>query len=104
MSCVGNDYGFDHIFERGVRAFGKPGDILILLSTSGNSNNLVLAAEAAKVIGVKTVGLLGLGGGKLASLCDLVVMAPGKTSDRIQELHMLALHVLIEVVEERLRT
>jgi len=103
MSCVGNDYGFDHIFERGVRAFGKPGDILFLLSTSGNSNNLVLAAESAKNMDVKTVGFLGRGGGKLLPFCDLVVMAPGETSDRIQELHMLTLHVLIEVVEKRLR-
>lgn len=104
MSCVGNDYGFDHIFERGVRAFGKPGDLLFLLSTSGNSNNLVLAAQAAKDLGVTTVGFLGRGGGRLAPLCDHVVMAPGETSDRIQELHMLALHVLIEVVEHKLRT
>ncbi|MBS1715517.1 MAG: SIS domain-containing protein [Armatimonadetes bacterium] len=102
VTCVANDYGFDHVFERGVRAFGKTGDLLFLLSTSGNSRNLVLAAEAARSAGLTTVGFLGRGGGDVAPLCDLVVMAPGETSDRIQELHMLALHTLIEVVEERL--
>ena len=102
MSCVGNDYGFEHVFERGVRAFGKQGDVLFLLSTSGNSRNLILAAEAAHTVGVRTIGFLGRGGGALAPLCDVVVMAPGETSDRIQELHMLALHTLIEVVEEKL--
>lgn len=99
LTCVGNDYGFDYVFSRGVEAFAQPGDVLILLSTSGNSNNLILAAEAAKLRSVPVVGFLGRGGGKLLPLCDLVVMAPGETSDRIQEIHMMALHVLIEVVE-----
>jgi len=102
MSCTANDFGFDEVFARGVRAFGGPGDLLFVLSTSGNSTNLVRAVEAAKDKGVRTIGFLGKGGGKLAGMCDLVVMAPGSTSDRIQELHMLALHTLIEVVEQRL--
>ena len=102
LTCVANDYGFDHVFSRMVEAFGQAGDLLVLLSTSGNSRNLVLAAEAAKAKDVRIVGLLGRGGGSLASLCDLVVMAPGETSDRIQEIHMLVLHVVIEAAERAL--
>ncbi len=102
LTCVSNDYGFDHVFSRLVQAFGQPGDVLVLLSTSGNSNNLVLAAEAARAKGVKVVGFLGRGGGRLAPLCDLVVMAPGDTSDRIQEVHMTVLHLAIEAVEKML--
>ena len=102
MSCVANDYGFNQVFSRVIEAFAKPGDVVILLSTSGNSENLVLAAHSAKRAGAHVVGFLGRGGGKLGPLCDTVVMAPGVTSDRIQEIHMLALHVLIEVVEQAL--
>lgn len=102
LTCVGNDYGFDYIFSRMVDAFAKPEDMVILLSTSGNSQNLVLAAESATRIGAHVVGFLGRGGGKLGPMCDTVVMAPGTTSDRIQEIHMLCLHILIEAVEVRL--
>lgn len=102
LSCVANDYGFEHVFSRSVEAFGKPDDILILLSTSGNSPNLLRAAEAGHRVGALVVGFLGRGGGKLLPLCDSFVMAPGETSDRIQELHMMALHILIEAVEVEL--
>ncbi len=102
LTCVSNDYGFDHVFSRMVEAFAQAGDVLILLSTSGNSKNVLLAAEAAKARGVKVVGLLGRGGGLLAPVCDLVLMAPGETSDRIQEIHMLVLHVVIEALEREL--
>lgn len=102
LTCVGNDYGFDHVFSRLVQAFGKPGDVLVLLSTSGNSENLVLAAEAARIKGVQVVGMLGRGGGRLAPLCDVIVVAPGETSDRIQEIHMTVLHLVIQAVEEAL--
>ena len=102
MSCVANDYGFDQVFSRGVEAFGAPGDLLFLLSTSGESENLVVAAKSAKNKGVQTIGFLGRGGGKLAQHCDVVVIAPGSTSDRIQEIHMMSLHTLIEVVEQML--
>jgi D-sedoheptulose 7-phosphate isomerase len=100
MSCVANDYGFDYVFSRQVEALGKPGDVLLVMSTSGNSRNLVLAAQKARGQGVKVVGALGRGGGELRELCDLVLMAPGEGSDRIQELHMLAFHAIIEAVEE----
>lgn len=102
LTCVGNDYGFDFIFSRMIDAFAKPEDIVILLSTSGNSQNLIHAADSAKNAGAFLVGFLGRGGGKLGPLCDLAIMAPGETSDRIQEIHMLSLHILIEAVELRL--
>ena len=103
LTCVGNDFGFEHVFSRLVQAFGKPEDVLILLSTSGNSANLLRAAEAARACGVDVVGLLGRGGGPLKELCDLVLVVPGDGSDRIQELHMLTLHAMIESLEKRLR-
>jgi D-sedoheptulose 7-phosphate isomerase len=102
MSCVANDYGFDHVFSRQVEALGKPGDVLVALSTSGNSPNILLAAEKARDRGVAVVGCVGRGGGKLAPLCDVALHAPGHGSDRIQELHMLALHAIIEEVEREL--
>lgn len=102
MSCVANDYGYEFVFSRMVEAFGKPGDVLLMLSTSGNSANLIRAAEAARANGVSVIGFLGRGGGAVASHCDVVVMAPGETSDRIQEVHMLCLHALIEAVEQDL--
>jgi len=102
LTCVANDYGYEHVFSRMVDAFGHEGDTLVLLSTSGRSPNLLRAAEAAKRRGVHVYGFLGKGGGDLLPLCDRVVLAPGETSDRIQELHMLALHALIEAVEARL--
>ncbi|MEQ1824097.1 MAG: SIS domain-containing protein [Fimbriimonadaceae bacterium] len=99
LTCVSNDYGFEFVFSRPIEALGKPGDVVLLLTTSGNSENLIKAAEAATARGCLVVGFLGKGGGKLRSMCDLVVMAPGDTSDRIQELHMFALHAIIEAVE-----
>jgi D-sedoheptulose 7-phosphate isomerase len=99
LSCVANDYGYDQVFVRMVAAFGKPGDVLIVMSTSGNSDNVVLAAEKARELGITVVGALGKGGGKLSQLCDIQLHAPGSRSDRIQELHMLAFHMIIEAVE-----
>ena len=99
ITCVGNDYGFSEIFARGVEAYAKPGDMVIGLSTSGNSANIIRAFEKAQEISCKTVALLGKNGGKLAGKCDYEFIIPGKTSDRIQELHMIILHIVIEVVE-----
>ena len=99
LTCVANDYGFEQVFSRGVEAFGAAGDVLIVLSTSGNSANIVRAVGAAKAKGMGTVALLGKDGGHVASTCDLEIIAPGNTSDRIQELHMLVLHILVERVE-----
>ena len=99
ITCVGNDYGFKEIFARGVEAYAKPGDMVIGLSTSGNSENIIRAFQKAEEIGCKTVALLGKDGGKLTGKCDYEFIIPGKTSDRIQELHMIILHIVIEVVE-----
>lgn len=100
ITCVGNDFGFDHIFSRGVEAYGKEGDLFIGLSTSGNSANIIKAVEAAKDLGMKTLVLLGKDGGKLKGMCDYEYIIPGETSDRIQEIHMMILHIIIEGVEK----
>lgn len=99
ITCVGNDYGFDYVFSRGVEAYGKCGDMFIGISTSGNSSNVIKAVEAAKKIGMKTCVLLGKDGGKLKGMCDYEFIIPGKTSDRVQEIHMMILHIIIEGVE-----
>ncbi|WP_319371003.1 D-sedoheptulose 7-phosphate isomerase [uncultured Ilyobacter sp.] len=100
ITCVGNDYGFDYIFSRGVEAYGKEGDFFIGISTSGNSANVIKAVEAAKKLGLKTCLLLGKDGGKLKGMCDYEFIIPGETSDRIQEIHMMILHIIIEGVEK----
>ncbi len=102
MSCVANDYGFSEVFARQVQALGKEGDLLLLLSTSGNSPNLLRAAEEARARGITTVGLLGKGGGTLLPLCDIPIVVPGNSSDRIQELHIKIIHIVIEAVEREL--
>ena len=99
ITCIGNDYGFDYIFSRGVEAYGKEGDMFFGISTSGNSPNVIKAVEAAKKLGMKTCILLGKDGGKLKGMCDYEFIIPGKTSDRIQEIHMMILHIIIEGVE-----
>ncbi len=99
ITCVGNDFGFEEIFSRGVEAFGKKEDVLIGLSTSGNSENIIRAFQKAKEIGMKTIALLGKDGGKLKGFGDFEFIIPAETSDRIQELHMTILHVIIEGVE-----
>jgi D-sedoheptulose 7-phosphate isomerase len=99
LTCVGNDYGFEQVFARWVTALARPGDVVMLLSTSGNSPNVLLAAEAAREAGALSLALTGKGGGRLASAVEHALIAPGETADRIQELHMLALHTIVEGVE-----
>lgn len=104
LTCTANDYGYDEVFARWIRGLGRQGDCVLLLSTSGNSANVVRAAKAARELGIVCVGLTGNqrgtpAGGQLASLCDHVWVVPGHTADRIQELHMLILHTLIECIE-----
>lgn len=104
MTCVGNDLGFDHIFQRGIEAFGKEGDLFVALSTSGNSKNLVLAIEEAKKRGVSVVSFLGKSGGAMKGKADLELHIQGfATSDRIQEAHMAALHIAIELFERLMK-
>lgn len=99
ITCVGNDYGFDFIFAKGVEAFGQEGDFFFGISTSGNSKNIIEAVKSAKERNLKTVALLGKDGGKLKGACDYEFIIPGETSDRIQEVHMMILHIIIEGVE-----
>lgn len=101
-TCVANDYGFEHVFSRQVEAFGQKGDVLIGLSTSGNSQNVINAFEEARQRGVTTVALLGKDGGKLKSKADLAIIAPANVADRIQEMHIKLLHIVIESVERQL--
>lgn len=99
ITCVGNDYGFGFIFSKGVEAFGQEGDFFFGISTSGNSKNIIEAVKSAKERNLKTVALLGKDGGKLKGMCDYEFIIPGETSDRIQEVHMMILHIIIEGVE-----
>ncbi len=102
VTCVSNDYGFEHIFSRQLEGLGRPGDLLIGLSTSGNSQNVINAFQVARQKGIKTVALLGKGGGKLKDIADLAIVVPAETSDRIQEVHIKLLHTVIETVEREL--
>lgn len=99
ITCVGNDYGFNFIFSKGIEAFGQKGDFFFGISTSGNSQNIIEAVQVAKEKGLKTVALLGKDGGKLKGVCDYEFIISGETSDRIQEVHMIILHIIIEGVE-----
>jgi D-sedoheptulose 7-phosphate isomerase len=103
LTCIANDFGYDEVFARSVEAYGKTGDVLVVLSTSGNSPNVIKAVQRAKQMGVTSVGLLGKGGGKLKALVDVAIVVPhAETSDRIQEVHIKALHIAIEAVERTL--
>ena len=100
ITCTANDFGYEHVFERWVDALGKPQDVLIVLSTSGNSENVIRAAIKAKEKRMATIALLGKDGGKLKGICDHEFVVPGENSARIQELHMLLLHIFAEQLEE----
>ena len=103
ISCVANDFGYDFIFSRYIESHGREGDVLIAISTSGKSPNVVKAAEAAKTLGVKVIALTGKPGSLLESLADVCICAPGGDfADRTQELHIKVLHILIELIERRL--
>jgi D-sedoheptulose 7-phosphate isomerase len=103
MSCVANDMGFDSVFSRGVEALGKKGDIFVALTTSGNSFNLYQACLQAKEQGLVTIAFLGKSGGKLKGMADLEWIVSGFSySDRVQEAHMAAIHIIIEMVEQHL--
>jgi len=100
ITCIANDFGYNTIFSRCIQAYGNSNDILFLLTTSGNSQNLIRAGRQAKKMGLYVAALSGRGGGKLKSYCDFHVEFPGETSDRIQELQMLALHALVQEIEK----
>jgi len=102
LTAIGNDYSFDELFARQVRAFGLPGDILVALSTSGKSENVRRALVAAKELGVVTIAFLGRDGGPCAGLADIELIVLGDVTARIQEGHKLLLHTMCEMVEERI--
>jgi D-sedoheptulose 7-phosphate isomerase len=102
LTAIGNDYGFDHVFARLVQAHGRAGDVAIAISTSGNSPNVLAAVEEARARGLRTLGLTGRDGGKLADRVDLALVVPSDRTDRIQESHTTVLHVLCELVDETL--
>lgn len=100
LSCVANDYGYDFVFSRMIEAIGSEGDVLFAISTSGNSENVLKAIEAARKKGMKVVGLTGKEGGKMAGLCDVEIRAPHSDyADRAQEIHIKVIHSLIDYVE-----
>ena len=103
ISCVGNDYGYDEIFSRYVEALGRKGDVLLAISTSGNSKNVLKAVGVAKEKGIKVIGLTGKDGGELAALCDVEIrVAHLGYADRIQEIHIKIIHSLIHYIEVNL--
>ena len=103
ITCVGNDYGFEFIFSRYVEALGNKGDVLLAISTSGNSANILNAAKAAKEKGIVVVALSGKDGGKLADLADINIIVPHDGfADRIQEVHIKVIHILILLIEKHL--
>jgi D-sedoheptulose 7-phosphate isomerase len=103
MACVGNDYGYEFVFSRYLEALGKPGDVLLAISTSGNSKNVLNAIEVAKKTGIKVIGLTGKDGGKMANLCDVEIRAPySEYADRAQEIHIKCIHSLIDYIEKNI--
>lgn len=100
ISCVGNDYGYNQIFSRYIEAVGRKGDVLLAISSSGNSTNVIKAIETAKAKGITVVGLTGKDGGKMAGLVDIEIRAPHSTyADRAQEIHIKVIHSLIDSIE-----
>lgn len=103
MACVGNDYGYEHVFSRWIEAMGTDKDVLIAITTSGTSKNIVAAAKAAKAKGVTVVALTGKFGSPITELADIAVVTPaGRWADRVQELHIKVIHILIELIEREL--
>lgn len=101
LSCVANDFGYDQVFSRFIEGLGRPGDVLLAISTSGNSQNVLNAAEAAKARGMQVVALTGKGGGKLAYLADAEIRVPHNGyADRVQEIHIKVIHIFIYLIEK----
>jgi D-sedoheptulose 7-phosphate isomerase len=103
LTCVGNDYGYDRVFARFVEAHGRAGDVLLAITTSGTSRNVVAAAQAARGLGMKVIALTGRAATPITELADIALVTPGgRYADRVQELHIKVIHILIELVERRL--
>jgi D-sedoheptulose 7-phosphate isomerase len=102
LSCVSNDWGYEKVFSRYLEGWARPGDCVLAISTSGNSQNIIEATEFAKSRNVSVVGLLGKSGGKLKDLVDFPIIVPSQTTDRIQEIHIKIIHLFIEGIEREL--
>jgi len=99
VTAVANDYGFEEVYARMVQAAGKPGDVLVAISTSGNSSNILKSIDAAKQQGMVVIGLTGNSGGKMHDLCDVLLNVPSSDTPRIQESHILIGHILCQIIE-----
>jgi D-sedoheptulose 7-phosphate isomerase len=99
LTAIGNDYGFDQVFSRQVEALGRPGDLLVGITTSGNSPNVILAVEAAKKLGMRTLALLGRDGGRLKDLADDALVVPSQVTARIPEIHLMTYHFWCEALD-----
>ncbi len=102
LTAIANDISFEEVFARQVEALGKEGDVLIGISTSGNSKNVIRAIEVSKEKNIKVIGLTGKSGGKMRDMVDILINVPSSDTPRIQEAHILVLHIIAEIVEERL--
>ena len=103
LTAIGNDYGYNRVFDRQVEALARKGDLLIGISTSGNSQNVINAFKVAKEIGCKTIGLSGKGGGKFTDVCDLNLIVPSDNTPRIQEMHILIGHTVCQIVDDEIK-
>lgn len=102
ITAIGNDYTYDHVFTRQIQAAVRPNDTVIGISTSGNSGNVLKAMEASKEMNCKTIGLTGKDGGKMNDLCDVLLNVPSNSTPRIQEVHILLIHIISNLLEKRL--
>ncbi len=102
LTSIANDFGFEHVFERPLRALGRPGDVAVAISTSGNSKNVLRAAAAARELGLTVIGLTGRSGGKLKALCDHCVRVPSDSTARIQEAHITVIQIWCGILEDEL--
>ena len=102
ITCIANDFGFEEIFARGVEAYAQAGDIVVGISTSGNSLNVIKGLQKALSLDCFTVALLGGNGGKIAGTCDFELIVPSFSTDRVQEIHTMIIHILLENIENRL--
>lgn len=100
LTSIGNDYGYDRVFERQVEALGRPGDVLVAISTSGSSANVLKAAVRARALGMKVAGLFGSKAGSIAEHCDVCFLARSPETPRVQEMHILAIHIICALVED----
>jgi D-sedoheptulose 7-phosphate isomerase len=102
LTAIGNDYGYEDVFSRQVQGLGRPGDVLVAISTSGNSGNVVKAIEAARSAGMAVIGFTGKGGGRMAEMCDFLVNVPSSHTPHIQEIHEAVMHLLCQLTDHYL--